>query len=145
MPKSLNSLKVYIFSLCVGFVLALGVWILILFNIDPYKADFMSIASFYASAFLWLFCLASLVGYYLRLWQCNKEVVYANLPIAMRQGALIGIAVTGLLILQSLRVLNWWIAGIWIVVVLVVELFFKARTAWITVICTLLQYIYDKP
>jgi hypothetical protein len=128
MPKTFSNLKVYIFTLCIGFVLAVGVWILILFNIDPYKADFMSIASFYASAFLWLFCLFSIIGYYIRLWRCNKEVVYANLPIAMRQGAIISIAITGLLILQTLRVLNWWIAGIWIVVVMVVELFFRART-----------------
>lgn len=128
MITTIASFKVYIFCLFIGFVLALGVWILILFNIDPYKADFMSIASFYASLFLWVFCLLSIFGYYLRIWLGNKEVIYANLPVAMRQGVLISLIITGLLILQSLRVLNWWITGIWIMVIIVVELFFRART-----------------
>jgi len=121
------TLKFYIFYIFIGFILSLGVWILVLFNIDPYKADFMSIAAFFCSMFLWLFCLFSLVGYFLRVWSGNKEVVYTNMPIALRQAFLLSLVAIGLLILQSINVLNWWIAGIWILVILITELYFRAR------------------
>jgi len=121
------NLKLYLFSFFVGFVLALGVWILILFNIDPYKADFISLSAFYASLLVWCFCFLSLIGYYFRIWFGNKEIVYANMPVAMRQGFLLSLGLVGLLVLQSIRVLTWWTAGVWIGVVMTAELYFRAK------------------
>jgi hypothetical protein len=121
------NLRVYLFSLFIGFLVAFGVWLLILFNIDPFKTDFLSIAAFYASLFIWLSSLISLINYFVRLWFNNKEVVYANLTTALRQGMLISLIVVGLLILEQLNVLNWWVGGIWSIVVLLTELFFNVR------------------
>jgi len=121
--------KLYIFGFFLGFIISLGVWLLILFNIDPYKADFISLASFFASFFLMFTCLLTLIGYYVRYFQGNKEVVYSILPISFRQAFLVSLALAGLLFLSSIGVLTWWIAGIWVVLVLITEFFFKSRAA----------------
>ena len=120
--------KLYIFGFFLAFVISLGIWLLILFNIDPYKADFISIASFFASFLLMLTSFLTLIGYYFRYYQGNKEVVYNILPISFRQAFLISFAIVGLLFLSSIGVLTWWIGGIWVLLVLITELFFRART-----------------
>ena len=122
------SIKLYLFYIFIGFILSLGVWLLILFNIDPYKTDFISISAFFASLLIWIFCLFSLLIYYFKIWYTNKEVIYTILPISLRQGFLISLVIVGLSILGSLNILNWWIAGLWALVILITELFFKTRT-----------------
>ena len=119
--------RVYLFSIIVGFVLSLGVWILILLNIDPYKADFISISAFYLSMLAWIACLLSTIIYYLKVGFGNKEILYSNLPTSFRQGILVSLAISGLLFFQSIQVLTWWIAGIWVMIMLITELFFKTR------------------
>lgn len=121
------NLKSYLFAIFVGILVALGIWLLIFFNIDPFKADFITIGAFFASLFLWLWGLLALLGFYLKVWLGNKEVIYANLPIALRQTALISLIIVGLLIFQTLRVLTWWVGGILVLVILLLELFFRAR------------------
>lgn len=122
------NIRVYLFSLIAGFIITLGIWLLILFTLNPLNSDFLIIAAFFASFALAIFCLSSLIGYYARVYIGNKEVVYSHLSISLRQGVLISLIVSGILILQTLKVLNWWIAGIWILILLLVELYFRTRT-----------------
>lgn len=122
------NIKFYLFGIFLGFIFTLGVWILMLFNIDPFQADFLIIATFFATLFLWLWCVSTLIGYYLRVWSGNNEVVFSNLPIASRQGILLALIIVGLLILSTINILTWWIGAIWVLVISFMELFFRTRS-----------------
>lgn len=122
-----DSIRSYIFILFFGFILGIGIWFLILFNIDPFKSDFLTIAAFFASFMLWFVCLFTLIGYYIRLYVTNHEVIYVSLVDSFRQAFLLGLLVDSIMIFQSMHVLTWWIGCIIGLVMLLIELFFRTR------------------
>lgn len=120
-------LKTYLFAIFSITLLSLGVWLLIFFNVDRDVADFITISAFFGSLFLWLAGFLTLIIFYLRVWFSNKEVVFSNLPISIRHAILIALIIVGLLALNALQVLTWWDAGMYLVVVVLLELFFRSK------------------
>lgn len=120
-------LKQTLFSIFALTLLAFGGWITILFNVDPTKADQFVLVALYASIFLFIMGISTFIGFGIRVWLSNREVIYQHLTPAMRQGMLIGFTAVGLLFLQSLRVLSAIDAGAFILAILLLELFFQAK------------------
>ncbi|EKD56262.1 MAG: hypothetical protein ACD_58C00242G0001 [uncultured bacterium] len=121
-------LKTYLFVIFSMTLLSLGIWLMILFNIDPDSADLITKSAFFSSMFLWLMGIMIFIIFYLRIWVSNKEVIYNNLPIALRHAIFISLVITGLLALNSSNLLNWWDAGMFIVVITMLELLFRQKT-----------------
>lgn len=113
-----------IFSLTISL---LGIWIVILFNVDPAQTDSLTYIAFLASLFLWLAGLITLVEYYLRVLIGKREVIFAHLPQSARHGLLVSLLVTVLLTLQLIRVLNIIEAVMIIILFAISELYFRAR------------------
>lgn len=122
------NLKATLFCIFSLLLFSLGAWIIMLFNIDPYKTDILTHLAFLSSLFLWLSCLITLLEYRFRLTVSNRELIYAHLPIALRHGLQISCAVTMLLAFQLMRVLNLFDAVLILAVILTSELYFNART-----------------
>lgn len=108
-------------------LIAFGIWIVILFNVDPSKADSLSFITFIASLFLWLSSAFTLTEYIIRLRSLKGEMKYAPLHIASRHGIMIALTITLLLSLQYLNVLNFIDAILIIIIIFLSELYFKAR------------------
>jgi len=123
------SVKSILFTIFVCLIVSLGIFLLIIFNIDPDKSDLLVTSTFFASIGMTITALFTLIIYFLRVRLSNNELVYSVLPVSIRQSALIALAVVGILAMQTIRLLNWWIGGIIVVVMIMVELFFRARTA----------------
>ena len=121
------SLRNYLFWLFVGTLLALGVFLAILFNTDPQQADFLTKSAFFISLFLFLMGFLTFLGFYLRVYFSNREIIYANLPIALRQAGLISFLLVGIIVLQALRVLTVWSAVILILMVVLMEMYFRTK------------------
>lgn len=117
----------FIFAIITALIFTTSIWILILFNIDPYKADWLSKISFFLSLLIMITCILTLFGYYIRKKILNNELIYSILPVSFRQGILGALIIVGIIILSCINVLNWWIAGIWLLIILLIELFFKTR------------------
>lgn len=122
-------LKNALFSLFSVTLLALGGWLTILFNSDPAHVDRFVLAALYASIFLFITGLATFIGFGLRVVLTNREMIYGHLPIALRQATLLGFGAVGLLFLQSLRVLSVIDAGAFLLALVLLELFFRAKPA----------------
>jgi len=120
-------LKQALFSLFAITLLAFGGWVTILFNVDPNRADNFIFAALYASLFLFIMGILSFIGFGIRILLSNREVIYAHLAPSVRQATLVAFALVGLLFLQSLRVLSVIDAGAFILAVLLIELFFRAK------------------
>lgn len=82
---------------------------------------------FYLMFFLFWGSLFGIVGFYLKIWASRREVIFAHIAPTLRQSALVGLALTGLLFLFQIKVLNWWVAILFILAVLLIELFFRRR------------------
>jgi hypothetical protein len=120
-------LRVYLFSLYLTLFLSFGLLSLIFFNVNPYTSPVWMIMLFYFTFFLLWMSFFGLVGFYLKVWASNSEVIFAHILPTLRQSAFISLALTGLLFLFQIKVLSWWMAGLFILAVLMVELYFRKK------------------
>ena len=120
-------LRLYLFSLYFTLFLSLGLTMLIIFNVNPYQSPFWMTMIFYLCLFLFWAALFSLIGYYLKVWATNREVIFAHLVPTLRQAMLVSLVVVGLIFFQQMRVLNWWVAALFILAVLMIEFFFRSK------------------
>jgi len=120
-------LRFYLFSLYLTLFLSFGLLSLIFFNVNPYTSPFWMIFLFYLMVFLFWASLFGIVGFYLKIWASRREVIFAHIAPTLRQSALVGLTLTGLLFLFQIKVLNWWVAVLFILAVLLIELFFRKR------------------
>lgn len=121
------ALKLYLFGLICTLLLALFLFILLFFSVNPYAAPVWIVILFYFTFFLIWTSVFALVGFYLKVWASNREVIFAHLLPTLRQALFLSIVVTGLLFLKQIDVLNWWIGGMLALAILLIELFFRSR------------------
>ncbi|MGA2666938.1 MAG: hypothetical protein ABSE91_02515 [Patescibacteria group bacterium] len=120
-------LRLYLFILYLTALISAGLAAEIVININPYQSPFWVIAIFYAALFLFFTSIFGLVFFYLKVWASNREVIFAHLLPTLRQSVFISLGIVGILFLQQIRVLNWWVAALFILSVFLIELFFRGR------------------
>lgn len=120
-------LRLYLFGLYSVAVLSVGLATLLVFNVDPFSAPTWIIILTYALLFLFLTCLFGIIGFYLKVKLSNREVIFANLGPALRQSALFAFLMVGLIFLLQVKSLNWWIGILFVIAILMLELFFRSK------------------
>ena len=120
-------LRIYIFSLYTTLIISIGLWFLIVINVNPFQAPWWIVGIFYFTLFLFFVALFSIIGFYFRVWLTNREVIYSHLVPTVRQGIILSLIIVGLVFLQQVKVLNWYIAGLFILAIGMIELFFRSR------------------
>jgi len=121
------SLKAYIWSLILSTFLALGAWVFVLFNIDPFDAGIVGQIFFYFS--LWLFLLGVFVNIltWLRVRFLGGEQAVETMGLSFRQGFLLALLLITLLILWASGFFVWWVALLVTAGFFLAELFFLSR------------------
>ena len=120
-------LRIFLFGLYSTMVVSLGLCLLLIFNVNPFQAPFWIISILYLTLFLFFMAVFGVLGFYLKVWATNREVIFGHLMPTLRQAAIISLIIVGLLFLQQVRVLNWWVAVLFIVSIGLLELFFRSR------------------
>lgn len=100
--------KIHLLTLSSGTLLSLGGLVSIIISVDPIKANGLIFGLFYLTLFLTLAGLVTILIFLLR------SKFLAALPTdhfgsSARQGILIGIMGTAILLLQSQKLLFWWV------------------------------------
>ena len=121
-------LRIYLFSLYLIVILSTGLILFIFFNVNPFLAPFWLMIIFYIGVFLFWSSLFSIIGFYLKLWATNREIIFAHILPTLRQSVLVSLGITSLLFLLQMRVLNWWVATLLIIALGLIELFFRSRS-----------------
>ncbi len=121
------ALKLYLFSLFCTLILSLFLFLLLFFSVNPYFAPVWIIAIFYLTFFIIWVSVFALVGFYLKIWVSNHEVIFAHILPTLRQALFASFVLTALLFLRQIGVLNWWIGLLLAFAVGLVELFFRSR------------------
>jgi len=120
-------LRLYLFGLYSIMILSFGLWFLLLNNVNPFQAPAWIIVLTYTTLFCFLVCIFAIIGFYLKVWMSNREVVFAHLAPTLRQSALISFLFIGCIFLVQVKSFNWWIASLFIISVLMLELFFRFK------------------
>ena len=105
-------------------------WIVLLFLVfftSPYSLKSYPLIIFFAAFFLAIVGSYSMIEYNLRKSFFKLTSPTIHLKNAFRHGLLLAIVLNILLILQYLRVLSWWSAGLLILIVLSIELYFRSK------------------
>ena len=102
------------------------VLVFIITQIDPEK-NWQSKMFFFAAFFFALCGVLNLFFLRLRRKNMREEMLGENIILSFRQSILLAILATGLLFLQSLRMLAWWDGMLVMAGIFLVELYFLSR------------------
>ena len=116
----MNSL---LFGICISALFSVTSLLIVLLRVSPLTAPAQAVPAFFISLFMAVSTVGALALYTLwkyvpiHTWDMGRV-----LSISVRQGALLGLCVTVLLLFHLLALLNWWISLMIIGVFLLVEL-----------------------
>lgn len=121
------SLRTHIVLMLTTTVLAWISWLLVLVYVNPRAADFWGFFIFYASLFLSLFGTFTVLGFVVRsVVTMRRRTETYRVGISVRQSLLWSSALIIALMLQSQRVLTWWIFTIVLIVFGLLEFIFMS-------------------
>ena len=120
-------LRLYLFSLIATIIISFGLWLLLLFNADPFQAPSWIIVLFYLTYCLFLTSLITLILFYYKVWASNREVIFNHLIPSIRQSFFVAVILTLILFFQQIKVLNWWIVALLVVTMIFLELIFRSK------------------
>jgi hypothetical protein len=107
-------------------LLALSFLIFIAIKIDP-KEGLLGKVLFHVTLFVFLLGIFNLFLLRLRRRFMHGEMVYENIILSFRQGFLLAMLATLLLIFQGLRILVWWDGALIVAGIFLIELYFLSR------------------
>lgn len=108
-------------------VFAFASVILDIFNYNPYQSNNSVFINLFVSLFFAIGGIFSFIIYFTKLKLSKDKNINAYFFSSVRQGILIAIAVIVLLVLRTLQILDWWVAGPTIIAIVLLELFFKTN------------------
>jgi len=118
------SLRAYLIVMGLATVVAASTFFLVLFRVDPGTAGTFGFVLFYASLFMTVVGVLSMVGFTARVFMHRTELLSRLVYVAFRQSVLFALLITGSLLLRSAHLLTWWNSLIFIIVLSLVEFFF---------------------
>ena len=101
------TLRSYLTVMAVMTIICWGVWIFLLFTINPQITNWIGFFLFYAAIFLSLVGTAALIGFIVRFIALKQELVFRLVKEAFRQSFLFSILITASLILLSQGLFTW--------------------------------------
>jgi len=101
--------------------------ILSIFNYNPYLSNNLAFANFYASLFVGIAGILSIAIYYIKIKISKNETIYSYFWPSVRQSVFVSAAITAILYLRGIRILDWLIGISVLIVAVLLELFFESR------------------
>lgn len=120
-------LKRNLFFLFFTTIFALLSLVLCISNYDPHKIGFVEFVYFYSSFLISVAGILSIIFFYLKIILKKNETIYIHFWPAVRQGIIISLGLSILLILKGFKLLDFWIGIPIIVIILLLELFFQTK------------------
>ena len=97
---------------------------IVLYRMDPFTSTALAVPFLFGALFLGITTTFALFGFYSRVWLLHGEIFYHHITVSLRQGALLALALSSMLLLQIFRVLTWWDAVLIIIAILLIESYF---------------------
>ncbi|OIO18083.1 hypothetical protein COT27_01450 [Candidatus Kuenenbacteria bacterium CG08_land_8_20_14_0_20_37_23] len=118
------TLRKYLISMILATFFCLIAWLEVIFFVNPENTDTLGFILFYASLFLTLWGIFSLIGFVVRYIFIKQDFAYAQVKAAFRQGFFFSILLNSSLFLQSQKLLVWWNTLLLVGLLTAIEFFF---------------------
>lgn len=118
------TLRSYLNAMALATTVAFIGLVLVILYIDPVSTGYMGLTLFYTTLFLGLMGFFTLLSFSLKRWIANNEIIFAYVASSFRQGFWLAVIITGLLVMQGARILNWWDALLFVGAIALLELYF---------------------
>lgn len=102
--------------------------ILDVFNYNPFQSSLGVFINFYISFFLGLAGILTIIIYFIKYHFSGNQKIYTSLLPSLRQAGFVSLAFTLLLLLKSLKILDWWVGVPLVIAVVLLELFFQTSS-----------------
>jgi len=120
-------LKKSLFFIYSILVVAFATFVIVLNNYNPYQSAQLIFVLFYFSLFLFLTSLISLIIFYTKIYVFKNSMIYALFLPSLRQSAIISAGIVTMVLLQGLRLLDFWVGIPLLIVIILIELFFQTK------------------
>lgn len=120
----------YLSGMSIAALLCWAAFAMAVFSVNPYKADFISFASFFVSLFFAIAATLTAIIFFFRGRKEEEISLARKLGISFRHSALVALAICGLLILQAFRILTWWDGALLVAAILLIEMYFRSRAVY---------------
>jgi len=107
---------------------ALASLILDVFNYNPYKSNNYIFINFFVSLFFFIAGIMSLILYFVK-FKLTSASSSLKISSSVRQALLLALIVVILALFKTLKLLDWWVGGPTILVVILLELFFRTASS----------------
>lgn len=108
---------------------ALASVVLDTYNYNPYQATNSMFSNFFISLFFSVAGIAAFIIYFMKMKFTKDKSTNASFIPSVRQGLLIATGFIILIILRTLQILDWWVAGPLVIAVILLELFFQTNSS----------------
>lgn len=123
----MNNLKSYLFSLFMGTLIALTVWLSIFLTVNPNSTDIITKAAFFASLFLALTGIFTFISIYI-MSHISKGAASTLVTKSLIQGSILSLVIVFSLILTTLNVFNLWEAIIIALLFIISEIYILSKS-----------------
>jgi len=82
-------------------------WLYVIWSVNPLETNFIGFGLFYATLFLAVLALATLLGFFARFVLLKKSLVFQAVAEAFRQSFLFGILIVTSLVLIDYKLFSW--------------------------------------
>ncbi len=107
------SFKQYLLFMSIGTLAAISAWLVVLFLIDPTSSGVVPKAAFFATLFVALVGLLTMIGTVLRVLVIHKsELVSREVHRAFRQALFFSLIILAALTMAVFGYLRWWSIGL---------------------------------
>lgn len=121
-------LKSHLFFLFSITLFAVASTVLDIFNYNPFQSGASVFINFYISFFLSVTGILSIILFFLKIKVKKGEWSESLLIPSIRQSGFVSLALTVLLALKGLKLLDWWVAGPLVISIFLLELFFQTSS-----------------
>jgi len=108
-------------------VVAFATFVIVVNNYNPYESSQFMFTLFYFSLLVTLAGIISLAIFYSKIYIFKNSMIYALFRPSLRQGVIISIGIVVTILLQGLRVLDFWVGIPLLIVIVLIELFFQTK------------------
>ena len=115
----------FIFSIT---VVAIATFVIVINNYNPYETGQLIFSIFYIALLIMLTGVFTIVIFYSKIYIFKNSMIYALFRPSLRQGAIISIGIVSTMLLQSLRLLDFWVEIPLLIVIVLIELFFQTKS-----------------
>ncbi|MEK7673384.1 MAG: hypothetical protein AAB373_05890 [Patescibacteria group bacterium] len=109
-----------------GLISWLG-WLLVVYKLSVYRGMGLALGFFYLTLFIALSATFAVIGYYFRVWLYKNEIFYKHINVALRQGIFLSLIANFCLVLQMMKVLNWWSGILLVMTAVLLEFYFSSK------------------